>query len=104
MTQLEPLAPEPEAAPEPHAIIRSIRLAHCKRGPARCEECRRLDADRFCLLETFPPQSGDGQRRLIHLEGPGGGQWRAFDVVRIFASEAEARAYATQHGIDIRLD
>jgi hypothetical protein len=80
-------------------IIRRIRLAHCKRGPASCEECREMDGERLCLLEILPPDEGLMQRRLIELEVEGEAVWRAFDVLRVFADEEEARAYAVEHGV-----
>jgi hypothetical protein len=104
MSELEPLPESVEPAPVPRYVIRRIRLAHCKRGPARCEECRRMDAERICLLDVAPPRQGELQRRLIHLDGPEGGTWREFDVVKVFGSEEDAADYAARHGIpDVQL-
>ena len=80
-------------------IIRAIRTAHCKRGPAQCAQCREMDVPRICLLDIDPPHPGEFQRRVIELAIDGQAAWREFDVVRSFADEAEARAYAAQHGI-----
>jgi hypothetical protein len=77
-------------------VIRKMRLAHCKRGPARCEKCRELDVDRLCLLEIDP--EGEMQRRVIQLYDEGA--WHEFEIVRTFDSEEEARAYAARHGIE----
>jgi recombinational DNA repair protein RecR len=76
-------------------IIRRVRLAHCKRGPERCEQCRAMDEERICLLDICP--EGEMQRRVIQVgeDGP----WREFDIVRSFRSEEEAQAYADEHGI-----
>jgi len=80
-------------------IIRRIRLAHCKLGPSRCEKCREMDEERLCLLDIRPPEEGLMQRRSIEIERDGETVWRTFDVVRVFADTAEARAYAEAHGI-----
>ena len=80
-------------------IIRRIRLAHCKRGPATCEKCREMDAERICLLDICPPDPGLKQRRVIEVEVDGEETWHEFDVVRAFDSEEEARAYAEMEGI-----
>ena len=86
-------------------IIRKIRLAHCKRGPATCEKCREMDAERICLLDICPPDQGLMQRRVIEVEVDGDVTWHEFDVVRAFDSEEEARAYAEAEGIkDIKTD
>jgi len=42
---------------------------------------------------------------VIGVQVDGERAWREFDVVRVFADEAEARAYAAANGIaDIDLD
>jgi hypothetical protein len=93
-----------ESESVPHRIIRQVRLAHCKRGPSRCEKCREMDVERICLLNIDPPQQGRLQRRVIQVRVDGVDVWREFDVVRAFESEAEARAYADAHGIvDVEL-
>ena len=80
-------------------IIRRMRLAHCKRGPARCEQCREMaSVERICLLEIDPP--GEMQRRVVQVRA--GGPWHEFDVVRAFDSEEEARAYASEQGIELQ--
>ena len=87
-----------------HHIIRTIRTTHCKRGPQRCAICRQMNAARICLLDIDPPQPGMMQRRTIEVEIDGKRVWREFDVVRAFASEEQALAYAATHHIqDIAL-
>jgi predicted Fe-Mo cluster-binding NifX family protein len=81
-------------------IIRRIRTAHCKRGPEVCEKCREMDVDRICLLDICPPDAGLVQRRVIEVTIDGETEWREFDVVRVFADEQEAAAYAAQNGIE----
>ncbi|MCX6031301.1 MAG: hypothetical protein NT169_18635 [Chloroflexi bacterium] len=85
-------------------IIRKIHLAHCKRGPARCKQCREMDAWRICLLDIAPPRPGESQRRLIQVYMGGEAVWREYDVVRMFDSEAEARGFARENRIaDVNL-
>jgi hypothetical protein len=82
-----------------HYIIRRIRLAHCKRGPAVCEKCREMDVERVCLLDVDPPDRGTMQRRVLQVWIDGEAVWREFDVVRVFDDEGEAKAYAYEQGI-----
>ncbi len=87
-----------------HPIIRTIRMAHCKRGPERCSKCREMNVERICLLDVDPPQQGELQRRVIEVEIDGERVWREFDVVRAFENADEARAYAAvQHIQDVEL-
>ena len=81
-------------------IIRMIRLAHCKRGPAVCAKCREMDEERTCLLDISPPDQGMVQRRVIEIQRDGESVWREFDIVRTFDSKKEAIEYAEQKGID----
>lgn len=83
----------------PRYIIRRVRLAHCKRGPALCEECRRMDVERICLLDISPPHPGEVQRRVIAVQHGGQRVWREFEVVRTFETAAKARQYAAEHGV-----
>jgi hypothetical protein len=84
----------------PYHAIRRVRIAHCKRGPSRCDKCREMDAERICLLEIWPPGEGEMQRRVLSMEENGVQVWREFDIVRSFESGEEAQIYAEQHGID----
>ncbi len=88
----------------PHYIIRRIRLAHCKRGPAVCEQCRALDVEKYCLLDVDPPQPGLVQRRVIQVTLDGEPAWREFDVVRAFDSRDEAAAYAAAAGLELEAE
>jgi hypothetical protein len=82
-------------------IIRTIRLAHCKRGPDRCEHCHQMDAGVPCLLDICPPDPGMVQRRVIEVAQPDGSSaWCEYDVMMVFESADAARAYAEQHGIE----
>jgi hypothetical protein len=86
-------------------IIRRIRLAHCKRGPAVCVQCREMDQARICLLDISPPHPGEVQRRVIQVSLGGELAWREYDVVRAFETREEALAYAEEHTIsDVELE
>ena len=80
-------------------VIRRVRLEHCKRGPERCELCREMDREAWCLLELYRPGESPAQRRVIELERDGEPAWWEFEVLRVFGGEQEARAYAAEHGI-----
>ena len=85
-------------------IIRKMRLAHCKRGPEVCEECKEMDVEQICLLDICPPDAGMIQRRVIPVTVDGKEVWREFDIVRMFESEGEAQEYAAANGIaDVEL-
>ncbi len=88
-----------EASRMDRHIIRKIRLAHCKRGPERCEKCRAMDAERICLLDVCLPDAGMMQRRVIQLTIDGEEVWREFDVVKVFENEQEASDYARENDI-----
>jgi len=83
----------------PKYIIRTIHTAHCARGPERCAKCRQMSESRICLLDIDPPDQGRQARRTIEVEINGKKQWREFDVVRTFESEAEARRCAAENDI-----
>lgn len=83
-----------------HHIIKTIRLAHCKRGPERCQKCREMNVERVCLLDIEPPQPGMLQRQVIEVEIAGERVWREFDLIRVFADMDEARAYAATHNVE----
>jgi hypothetical protein len=59
-----------------------------------------MDVERICLLDICPPDAGLVQRRVIEVTIDGQTEWREFDVVRAFADEGEAAAYAAQNGIE----
>jgi hypothetical protein len=85
-------------------VIRRIRLAHCARGPARCEKCREMDREALCLLDVDPANYGRVTRRVIEIQVAGESVWREFDVVRVFERSEEALAYAAENGIaDVEL-
>ena len=81
-------------------IIRRIRLAHCARGPERCEQCREMDHEAPCLLDIAPADAGLVTRRVLAITVDGEPAWREFDVVRVFADDDAARAYAAQNSVD----
>jgi len=82
-------------------IIRRVRMAHCKRGPDKCDVCRRWDAEEFCLVELFRPGESQGQMRLVEAAIDGDRRWWEFEVVRRFVGEEEARAYGRLEGIEV---
>jgi hypothetical protein len=83
----------------PRHIIRRIAMAHCKRGPARCEKCRAMDTTKLCLLDVDPPDAGMIQRRVIEIGTGDAKEFREFDVARVFETDEEAKRYAAEHGI-----
>ena len=92
--------PSPKAGGGPRHIIRTVRLAHCKRGPDACEECRELDAEMICLLDLYAPGEGDVQRRVIEVVCQGKQAWYEYDILRTFDTRMEAMLFAEEHGIE----
>ena len=85
-------------------VIREIRMAHCKRGPQRCEKCCEIDIDKICLLEIFPEDYGLSQRRVMAFDHAGEKKRLTFEVVKVFDSADEARSFAQQNHIsDVRI-
>jgi len=81
-------------------IIRKIRIAHCKKGPRICDQCREMDTERICLLDICPPRVEEIQRRVIQVSIAGEKVWREFDIVRAFESEEEAKEFSNKNGIE----
>ena len=81
-------------------VVRSLRDLHCARGASRCAKCKAAEARpaRPRLLDVCP--EGDLARPVIDLERDGKVEHRVYDVLRTFADDAEARAFADRHGID----
>jgi hypothetical protein len=86
--------------PKPRHIIRTIRLAHCKRGPDACEECRELDVEMICLLGLHAAGEGDVQRRVIEVVCQGKQAWYEYDMLRAFDTRMEAMLFAEEHRIE----
>lgn len=85
-------------------VIRSMHEIHCARGTKRCEKCRAAAAKPAVarLLDVCP--EGDYARPTITLDRDGKRETRVFDVVRTFADDAEAKAFASKHGLaDVQL-
>lgn len=87
------------ARPPSCLAIRSLGVIHCARGPASCAKCKAAAAEPSspALLDVCP--DGDYTRPVIAVEREGVRQYRAYDVLRRFTSEAEARQFAASHQI-----
>lgn len=96
----EPGAPMTTPTDPACFAIRALKPLHCARGPKRCERCRTAQAQpaRPSLLDLCP-KNPEAARPVVELERAGKAQFFAYDVVKVFTDEAEARAYAKAHGI-----
>ena len=74
-------------------IAKLMRVPHCKRGPENCRLCRENNILRWRILDIDPPDQDRVQRPVIELEIAGEKQFRVFDVIKTFESEAEMRKY-----------
>lgn len=82
-------------------IIRATRSQHCSRGPVLCAKCRAMDEMKWMLLDIDPPRQGEVARPVIQVMLGTEPEWREYDLIRVFTSETEARAYATEHQIPL---
>lgn len=85
--------------------IRLLRRLHCARGTARCAQCQVAAAEppAPALLDVAP--DGDAARPTIAIERGGRTTHVPFDVLRRFATRAEAQAFAARHELsDVRLE
>lgn len=77
-------------------IVKLLRVPHCKRGPENCRICREKNILRWHLLDIDPPDQDRVQRPVIEIEIAGEKQFRVFDVIKTFESEADARKYLSE--------
>jgi len=100
LDELDAVAPgEPQLGPR--NVIRRVRQVHCKKGPERCAVCQEMNTGVIALLELRVPGSDGLQRRLIQIESMGStAEWWEYEIVRVFASESAAQAYAAEHAVD----
>jgi len=83
-------------------LVMPMRQVHCARGPERCARCREsAGVMRWQLVDIDPPEQDKTARPTLMLTINGETCWRVYDVVRSFANEQEARAYAAQHDLGI---
>lgn len=75
-------------------IVRATRSVHCSRGPVLCAKCRAMDSVKWMLLDIDPPNQDREARPVIEVTLEGKSEWRAYDVLRIFENELEARTFA----------
>lgn len=77
-------------------IVKLLRAPHCKRGPENCRLCREKNILRWHLLDIDPPDQDRVQRPVIEITIAGEKQFRVFDVIKTFESEADARKYLSE--------
>jgi len=84
----------------PEYVIRKVRLAHCKKSPEICPQCREMKEERVCLLDVDPPRPGEIQRRVIEIGRGEKKRWREYEIARVFKDVREARDCARRHGVE----
>lgn len=89
------------ARPSSCLVIRTQQPIHCARGPKRCKDCREAQEAPAMpkLLDVCPDDRDLVARPVIDLVRDGAPAHLVYDVVQVFADEAEARAFAQAHGI-----
>ena len=80
-------------------IIRATRSQHCSRGPVLCAKCRAMDEVKWMLLDIDPPHQDRVARPVVQVTLDANSEWRVYDVIRVFASETEARTCANEYQI-----
>jgi len=91
-SELPPVQEQKENASVKY-VISKLSVPHCKRGPERCEICRKDSEPRWRLLDVDPPDKDIVQRPVIELSIDGERHFLVYDVIKSFASEEEARQY-----------
>jgi len=86
-------------------VIKKLSVPHCKRGPERCELCKKNSEPRWRLLDVDPPDKEMLQRPVIELSIDGERHFLVYDVIKSFASEEEARQFEKTSNLhDIHFD
>jgi hypothetical protein len=88
----------PSISDVPSEVIVWRRRVHCARGERACEKCRRTQ-NCWMLIELNP--SGEYARPMVPVEIGGQPILTTYDQKKLFKSEAEARAYASEHEITL---
>ncbi len=83
-------------------VIKKTVIVHCQRGVDRCQKCREMYAEKYCLLDICP--KGVAARRVTEVERMGKKEWREFDIIRQFGSYDEAVAYGKKEGITVMIE
>ena len=97
--------PEQKESPGLKFVIKKLSVPHCKRGPERCELCRKNSEPRWCLLDVDPPDKEMVQRPVIELSIDSERHFLVYDVIKSFASEEEARQFVKTSSLhDIHFD
>ncbi|MGY5876791.1 MAG: hypothetical protein RTU30_13665 [Candidatus Thorarchaeota archaeon] len=84
---------------EKYLIIRVRRGMHCARGPKHCSKCAEASKNVSIVLLELVGDDGRMARPVIEVERDGDRFHLAFNIVKKFDTEEEARAYAKEHGI-----
>lgn len=56
------------------------------------------------LLDIDPPRHGEVARLVVQVLLVAETEWRKYDMMRVFANEAEARSYALAHQIPLIME
>lgn len=88
------------ALPMSRYAVRRIPIVKSKRPLADGLHDQASLPARICLLELFVPGAGTVQRRVIEVREGDQLVWREYDVLRSFADESEAAAFAAENDID----
>ncbi len=91
-SELSPV-PEPTEGRKMKFVMTKLSVPHCKRGPERCELCRKSSESRWCLLDVDPPDKQMVQRPVLDIEIDGERHFFVYDVIKSFVSEEEALTF-----------
>lgn len=83
-------------------IIKKTAIIHCQRGVERCQKCREMYAEKYCLLDLCPKNAA--ARRVTEIVTGGKKEWREFDIIRQFDSYEDAAAYGKKEGITVMIE
>ncbi|EKD81292.1 MAG: hypothetical protein ACD_39C01871G0002 [uncultured bacterium] len=92
-----PPTPEQKEETQMKYLVKKLQVPHCKRGPERCEICRKTCEPRWCLLDIDPPDKEMVQRPVLDLTIDGERHFLVYDVIKSFDSEEDARKFLSEN-------
>jgi 4-hydroxybenzoate polyprenyltransferase len=87
-----------------HFVIKEITLAHCAKGPERCDVCKKLVSEKkICLLRISTESKGRTMRVMEYTIDDKKGLYE-FEVEKIFNEKADAIEYSKENNVHLELE
>ncbi|MBD3404965.1 MAG: hypothetical protein GF411_02380 [Candidatus Lokiarchaeota archaeon] len=80
-------------------MIRVVSPPHCRKGPARCSECRKAArVKKICHIHVYTTTS-ENFRPIIEMEIRGIPGFYEYEIIEVFESPNDAIEYAKRNDI-----